>query len=148
MRTITMSKILLAALAILAIVLNISVASAQIPSVDNVDIGALLSSLFANPASLIIFVIQLVLGVGLGYFSAKVFKYVLALIGIFIIGVLLNIWQSSQLESNVKEQLTNLSLTWSKVYPVLLSLIYMLGLTTVLPITLGFVIGLIIAVAK
>jgi len=143
-----MSKILLAALAILAIVLNISVASAQIPSVDNVDIGALLSSLFANPASLIIFVIQLVLGVGLGYFSAKVFKYVLALIGIFIIGVLLNIWQSSQLESNVKEQLTNLSLTWSKVYPVLLSLIYMLGLTTVLPITLGFVIGLIIAVAK
>lgn len=141
-------KILLTTIAVLVIVLNISVASAQIPSTDSVDIGALLSSLFANPASLIIFVIQLALGIGLGYFSAKIFKYILALIGIFIIGVLLNIWQSPQLESNIREQLTSLGLTWSKVYPVLLSLIYMLGLTTVLPITLGFVIGLIIVAIK
>lgn len=140
-----LSRILLVALASISIVFTIPSAFAQAPSGD---IASLLTSLFTNPSSLLTFIIELALGIGLGYFSAKIFKYILALIGIFIIGVLLNVWQSPQLSSNLQQQLTSLGLTWEKVYPVLISLIYMLGLTTVLPITLGFIIGLVIAIAK
>lgn len=76
------NKIVLVVVAILAIVINISVAYAQNPAIINQtspDIGGLISSLLTNPTSLVIFVIQLGLGLGLGYFSAKVFKYMLAL---------------------------------------------------------------------
>lgn len=149
------NKIILVVVAILAIAINISVAYAQNPAIINQtspDIGGLISSLLTNPTSLVIFVIQLGLGLGLGYFSAKVFKYMLALIGIFVVGVLLNVWQLSQSQtsqlSNIQQQLSTLSVTWGNLYPVIMSLIYQLGLTTVLPITLGFVIGLVIAIAK
>ena len=45
-------------------------------------------------------------------------------------------------------QFLNLGLTWDKVYPVLMSLVYTLGLTTIFPITLGFIAGLVIALFK
>ena len=139
-----LSKILLALMSI-SVALTIPSAFAQAPSVD---IVSLLSSLFTVPSSLITFVIELALGFGVGYFSVKVFKYMIALIGIFIIGIFLNVWQSSQLSSSIQEQLTKLGLNWGHVYPLLMSIIYRLGLTTVLPITLGLVIGLVIAATK
>ena len=120
-------------------------AVAQVPGGD---LPSLITSLFTNPSTLLIFIIELALGIGLGYFSVKALKYVLALAGIFTIGVLLNVWQSQQLGSNIRDQLNQLGLTWEKVYPVFTSLTYMLGLTTILPITLGFIIGLVIAVAR
>ncbi len=134
----------LVAVLALALALNSPVAFAQSLS----DPISLLTSTFSNPASLITFVIELVLGLGLGYFSTKIFKYVLALVGIFIVGVLLNIWQSPNLGSNLQSQLSQYGLTWDKIQPVVTSVIYMFGLTTIFPITLGFVIGIIIAVAK
>jgi uncharacterized membrane protein (Fun14 family) len=126
-------------------ILIIPSAFAQVPGRGT---QSLITSLFMNTSNLLTFIIELALGIGLGYFSAKVFKYILALIGIFIIGVLLNVWQSPQLSSNIQDQLKQLGLNWNNIYPVLMSLIYMLGLTTVLPITLGFIIGLVIAIFK
>jgi uncharacterized membrane protein (Fun14 family) len=107
-----------------------------------------LLSVFTNFSTLIIFIIELILGLGLGYFSAKAFKSIIALIGIVIIGVLLNVWQAPQITANIKDQFLNLGLTWDKVYPVLMSLVYTLGLTTIFPITLGFIAGLVIALFK
>jgi len=130
----------------LTLALNVSVAFAQPPQGE--DIGSLLISTFTNPSSLITFVIELALGIGLGYFSTKILKYILALIGIFIIGVLLNVWQSPQLGVNIGEQLKRLDLEWSKISPVIMSIVYTIGLTTVLPITLGFLIGVVIAMSK
>ena len=98
-----------------------------------------------NQYSIIIFLIELALGLGLGYFSAKVVKYVLALIGIFVLGILLNIWATPNYGPNL---LGSLGTDWAKLYPVLLSIIYVLGLTTVLPITVGLVIGVVIAIAR
>lgn len=146
MTSISKKSLLVVAFA-LTLALNISIASAQAPQGD---IASLLLSTFTNPSSLITFIVEFVLGIGLGYFSTKVLKYILALIGIFIIGVLLNVWQSPQLGANIGEQLKQLApgLTWEKVSPVVMSIIYMIGLTTVLPITLGFVIGMVIAIAK
>ena len=129
-------KIVLTILTLLTLVvtLNISVAFAQSSSPD---FSSLISSLFTTPSSLITFIIEFALGLGLGYFSAKVFKYILALICIFILGIVLNVWNAPNLG--------NLGLEWSTVYPALLSIIYMLGLTTVLPVILGFIVGILIA---
>jgi hypothetical protein len=138
-------KMLLALLAVLALTLNVSVVFAQSSSPD---LGSIISSTFSNTSSLMVFVIELALGLGLGYFSAKIVKYMLALIGIFIIGVVLNVWATPTLEANIQQQFSSLGSDWSKIYPVLLSIIYILGLTTVLPIALGFIIGIVIAIAK
>ena len=75
-------------------------------------------------------------------------KYIVALILIFVIGVVLNIWNSPALGANIQQQLSSLGLEWGKVYPVLLSIVYMLGITTILPITVGFFIGVVIAIVK
>lgn len=156
MKTIIVSKkIVLAIAAILAIAVNISIAFAQntaITAHTTPDIGGLISSLMSNPTALTIFAIQLVLGLALGYFSAKVFKYILALIVTFAVGILLNVWQLSSgqasLLSNISSQVKTLNTSWTELQPVVMSLVYQLGLTTVFPITVGFIVGLLIAFIK
>lgn len=138
-------KIITVLIATLFLALNISLASAQ--STD-LDLGSLFGSIFANPSSLITFIIEFGLGLGLGYFSTKVFKYLLALIAIFAIGMFLNVWSSPSFGTNIKDLLVRIGLESSKITPVLLSIAYMLGLTTVLPITVGFIVGLVIAMNK
>ena len=144
--TIMLKKIFLPLAIALALTLNVTVASAQ--TYQGEDIISLLQSTLTNPSSLITFATELFLGIGLGYFSIKVIKYVLALIGIFVLGVLLNVWQSPQLGTNIQNQLTRLDLRWEEVSPVIMSIMYMIGLTTVLPITIGFLIGMVIAIVK
>lgn len=140
----SVTKGLLISVFALTLALDVSVASAQ----GAQDVVSLLMSTFTNPASLLTFLIEFILGIGLGYFSTKILKYVLALVGIFVIGVLLNVWQSPQLGANLGSQLAQLGLTWEKISPVIMSFVYMFGLTTVFPITLGFIIGIVIAMAK
>ncbi|RLI36951.1 hypothetical protein DRO66_04715 [Candidatus Bathyarchaeota archaeon] len=111
---------------------------------SDIDMPSLITSLLTSPTVLITFFIQFALGLGLGYLSVKVAKYLIALLAIFIVGVLLNIWQSA----NLQEMVGGLSLQWSKVYPVIQALIILVGLTTVLPITLGFIIGFVVALQK
>ena len=124
---------------------GVGFASAQ---TNSSDLGGVTTSLFMNPNTVLIFVIELLLGLGLGYFSVKIVKYIVALILIFVIGVVLNIWNSPALGANIQQQLNSLGLEWGKVYPVLLSIVYMLGITTILPITVGFFIGVVIAIVK
>ena len=141
----TSMKLVLAILAVLVVILNVSVVFAQS---STPDIGSIISSLLSNPYSLLIFVIELVLGLALGFFSVKAIKYILALICIFIVGVLLNVWATPNLGTSIQKQLSSLGLTWSSLHPVIMSIVYLLGLTTVLPITVGFIIGIVIATVK
>jgi hypothetical protein len=130
---------------LLAVCSNIDFASAQ---TNSSDLGGITTSLMINQNSMLIFVIELALGLGLGFFSIKIVKYILALILIFVIGVVLNIWTSPALGANIQQQLSSLGLEWGKMYPVLISIVYMLGLTTILPITLGFILGVVIAIFR
>ena len=129
----------------MALVFNVSSAFAQSSSAD---LGSLVLSMFSNPSSLMVFLIELALGFGLGYFSAKAIKYFLAIVGIFFVGVILNVWAAPGLEASLSQQLSSLGLEWSNIYVVITSIIYVIGLTTVLPITVGFIIGIVMAVAR
>ena len=135
------TKISLTILVVLTLITQITVAHGQ---GSDIDMPSLITSLLTSPTVLITFFIQFALGLGLGYLSVKVAKYLIALLAIFIVGVLLNIWQSA----NLQEMVGGLSLQWSKVYPVIQALIVLVGLTTVLPITLGFIIGFVVALQK
>lgn len=106
------------------------------------DIGKLGASLFTNPASILIFVVELFLGIGLGYVALKALKYILAFTALIVFGVLLNVWQAPQLASQlgIKDLMA--------VSTQVLTFAYSIGLTTVLPLTLGFIIGAFVGVLK
>ncbi|MEE8322721.1 MAG: hypothetical protein V3R57_03755 [Candidatus Bathyarchaeia archaeon] len=135
------TKMSLTILVVITLITQITVVHGQ---GSDIDMPSLITSLLTSPTVLITFFIQFALGLGLGYLSVKVAKYLIALLAIFIVGVLLNIWQSA----NLQEMVGGLSLQWSKVYPVIQALIVLVGLTTVLPITLGFIIGFVVALQK
>jgi len=104
---------------------------------QGLDLGGLVTSLFTNPASLLIFLIQLSLGIGLGYISFKALKYLLALAAIIILGMILNVWQAPQL-----------GIDFMAIYSQIVKFAYTFGLTTMLPLTIGFVIGALIGTLK
>jgi len=111
---------------------------------DGVDLQSVISELMSNPIVLASFVVKFFLGLILGYFLAKVFKYILALVAIVLIGLLLDIWQLGGLG----EFFSRSGLEWSKVYPLIQTLISALGILTTLPIGVGFLLGVIIAMKR
>lgn len=106
------------------------------------DVGTLTGSLFTSPASFLIFVIELFLGIGLGYVSLKALKYLLAFVALTLLGLLLNVWQALQLASQLGAK------DMVAVSSEVLTFAYALGLTTVLPLTVGFIIGAIVGALK
>jgi hypothetical protein len=87
-------------------------------------------------------VIELFLGIGLGYVSLKALKYLLAFVALTLLGVLLNIWQAPLLASQLGAQ------DIVSVSSQFLTFAYTLGLTTVMPLTLGFIVGAIIGTLR
>jgi len=105
-------------------------------------VNEVLRSMLTNPKVLIAVTIQFLLGLGLGYFSAKVIKYVLALIAIVIIGAVLSVWS---LGGSVGEFVSKLGAQAQYALPLIKSFMATLGILTVGPITVGFLLGLLIA---
>ncbi len=85
--------------------------------------------------------VQFLLGLGLGYVSVKVFKYVLAFIGILVLGTFLSVWS---LGTSVDRVLANLG----ELAGVVKNLISILGLLTVGPVSVGFIVGALIALLR
>ncbi|MDP8003259.1 MAG: hypothetical protein ACP5M8_08045 [Caldisphaera sp.] len=111
----------------------------------NTSITNMFLSSIHNPYELITIVIELVLGLALGYVSVKVLKYILAFILIVIVGIVLNVWSFGGSLSNTISVLQSEAVN---VEPVIRNLITALGLLTIGPILLGFIIGLIIGIAR
>ena len=135
----SIKKFIPLSIALSVLCLNIIIASAQSPAKD---LGSYLLYIFTNPATLVTFVVEFLLGLGLGYFSLKALKYILALIAIIVLGILLNIWQSAQLMQFILEQM---NIDWPQLLHIILFFSYTLGLTTILPLTLGIILGLVLA---
>ncbi|MEM3546962.1 MAG: hypothetical protein QXU47_00690 [Candidatus Bathyarchaeia archaeon] len=111
---------------------------------NGVDLSSLISEMMSNPIVLASFAVKFSLGLALGYFSAKVFKYILALVAIALIGLLLDLWQLGGLG----EFFSKTGLDWQKTYSLIQTIISALGVLTILPIGVGFLIGVIIAVKR
>jgi uncharacterized membrane protein (Fun14 family) len=130
---------------ILIVISTVCLSTVALAESPDKDFGSFLLSLFGNSSALITFTVEFLLGLGLGYFSVKALKYVLALIGIVVVGILLNIWQGPQIMKIIQEQL---NIEWLKMYQLILAILLALGITTILPLSLGFIVGIVIGAAR
>lgn len=111
---------------------------------ESVDLQSVILELMSNPIVLASFAVKFFLGLLLGYFSAKVLKYILALVAVALIGFLLDIWQLGGLG----EFFSKIGVDWQKTYSLIQTIISVLGILTILPIGVGFLIGVIIALKR
>jgi hypothetical protein len=105
----------------------------------------MISTVASNPYVAASIAIQLVLGLILGYLSVKVLKYILAFIGILVLGAFLNVWS---LGGNLQTVLKQYYQQFQQIEPVLKQMMATLGLLTVGPVSIGFLIGLIIGIMR
>ena len=105
----------------------------------------MISQASSNPKVLLAFTIQLLMGLGLGYVSVKVAKYIFLFIGILILGSVLSVWS---LGESIEGFITNLGSQAMQFVPYIKNLLTMLGILTVGPITIGFIIGFLIGLRK
>jgi magnesium-transporting ATPase (P-type) len=131
--------LLIALVIFLTLIFSIVSAQAQ------VDLADLITEALKNPRVLVVVVIQFLMGLGLGYFSFKVWKYLLALIAIIILGNVLAIWS---LGSSPESFLGQLYESFKQFLPNIISFIQLLGIMTIGPVTIGFIVGIILAIIK
>jgi len=124
---------------------SIVLAASNASQVKGTDVGSVLSKMLTNTKVLIAVSVQFLLGLGLGYYSAKVIKYVLALIAIVIIGAVLSVWS---IGGSVDEFVSKLGTEAQYALPLIKSFMATLGILTVGPITVGFLLGLLIAFTR
>lgn len=105
----------------------------------------LLSSAANNPTMLTAMVIQFVLGFAAGYYMAKIAKYVVALIGVFIIGALIGAWGVS---GSVEDTLKSLTQNWLEAKDVAMKMLQFVSTILVGPTALGFFVGLVIGATR
>jgi len=131
--------VLIVLIVILTFIFSIVSAQAQ------VNLTELISEALKNPKVLVVVVIQFLMGLGLGYFSFKVWKYLVALIAIIVLGNVLTIWS---LGSSPESFLGQLYETFKQFLPNLIAFIQLLGIMTVGPVTIGFIVGIILAIIR
>ncbi|MCS7111717.1 MAG: hypothetical protein N3E36_07365 [Sulfolobales archaeon] len=106
------------------------------PNVSEILVHAL-----SDPRNFIVILIQFFLGLALGYISIRAIKYVLAFIAILILGSFLSVWSLGTSTVEVFKSI-------SDIIEVAKNFAVVLGLLTVGPISIGFVIGAIVALVK
>ncbi|WP_042667426.1 hypothetical protein [Desulfurococcus amylolyticus] len=111
-------------------------------NITGVDV---LNELLSNPRVYIAVFIQFVLGLAIGYFSLKVLKYIVALILIIILGVILSIWS---IGGSIYDLLAKIYGSSSQILKIVESIASTLGLLTIGPVAVGFIVGVIIAWVK
>ncbi len=131
-RKTTLTLLLIALLATTGIVYAETQETPQLPS--------FLSDAISEPKVLVAVLIQFLLGLGLGYFSAKIAKYLVALIAIFILGSVLSVWS---LGGSIEEFLSNLGYTAKELLDAIKEIVKIMGLLTIGPIAIGLIIGIL-----
>jgi hypothetical protein len=102
----------------------------------------ILMQFLQNSTSLVFLAIQFLLGLMLGYVTMKAIKYILALIAILILGVALNIWALGISLEGMASKFGEYS---AQVKNLILGLAETLGLLTIGPVLVGFIIGALIS---
>jgi len=112
----------------------------------NATLTQLISTAASNPAVAAALAIQFLLGLALGYVAVKAVKYILAFIGILALGAFLNVWALG--EGSVEGALEKYYAEIKQYAPQILDFAKALGLMTVTPVSLGFLVGALIAATR
>ncbi|MEM1619630.1 MAG: hypothetical protein QXU97_05880 [Fervidicoccaceae archaeon] len=100
-----------------------------------------------DPWALANLLLQFGLGFGLGYISARILKYVVALAALLVLGAALNVWSLGRV-SNASEAISYAVQRLRELLPELKALAGTLGVLALGPVSLGFIVGLIVAFAR
>lgn len=109
------------------------------------DFKSYILQALANPIAIGVMAIQFLMGLALGYFAAKALKYILAFIIILVIGSILSVWS---LGISAQDILVKSFEEWNKIWPLLSGYLSILGIMTIGPITVGFILGALLAFLK
>lgn len=110
----------------------------------NVTITDLYELASQNPMLLVIMAVQFIMGLIAGYLTAKIAKYVIALLGIFLVGALLGIWGTA---SSVNEAVKRVE-ALAELKDVVYKLAQIFGFMAIGPTMIGFIVGIIIGVVR
>ncbi len=106
------------------------------------NIDSLIGALITNPNAIVVAAIEFLLGLALGYVAMKALKYILASVGIILLGIVLGVWSLGNSIYDAFKTLTGVAHSvWSIVY----SLVAALGILVIAPVTVGFIVGALIA---
>ncbi len=108
-------------------------------SAQGSSLSDIFSELISNPIVMIVFLLQIGIGFGLGYFTMKALKYILAIFALLVAGVLLNIWQFGTLANFFERS----GIDWTQLLSMIQSVFSALGILSVLPLGLGFCLGIV-----
>ncbi|MCE4601274.1 MAG: hypothetical protein F7C38_06905 [Desulfurococcales archaeon] len=122
-----------------------SVASAALPGDNSTSVGNIVGAAASNPRMAATILIEFLLGVALGYIGVKAIKYILAFIGILLLGSALSAWS---LGSNPEELAKTLGMELKDLLPVLKQFVLAVGVTIVGPSALGVLVGVILAMIR
>jgi len=110
-----------------------------------INIDSLVGALITNPNALVVTAIEFLLGLGLGYVAMRALKYILASVGIILLGIVLGVWSLGNSVYGAIKTLGNIARSvWGIVY----SLVAALGILVITPVTIGFIVGALIAHAR
>ncbi|HVP41412.1 MAG TPA: hypothetical protein VMS95_05620 [Candidatus Krumholzibacteriaceae bacterium] len=96
---------------------------------------------FFGTATYITIIVEFALGFGFGYFLGKFVKALLGLIVMGFIGVALNFTQFVALSNTVLQEL---GVSQSQFITIVSTIVLFLGLTVLLPMTIGLILGFLI----
>ncbi len=109
---------------------------------------SILDAAQGDPLILAALVVNFLVGVGLGYLSIKIAKYMVAAVGLIAASLAFNVW----VYGRSPEELTPLSRlageALEEVKLLLVEAAKVLGLMTLSPLTIGFVMGLVVGAVK
>ena len=108
-------------------------------------VAEFLASALSNPSTAVAVLIQFLLGFAAGYYMAKIARYIVALVGVFIIGALIGVWGTA---GSVEDALKRLGATAAETKDAIMTIVKALGLILVGPTALGFFVGIVVGFVR
>jgi len=98
-----------------------------------------------DPVYAAILLLQVLIGIGLGYFTVKAAKYIIVVLGLIGASLALNAWALGRSPESSVVMVEDVAV---KLRDIAVPVARMVGLMTLGPLTTGFIIGVIIALVK
>ncbi|MEB3766103.1 MAG: hypothetical protein GSR77_08090 [Desulfurococcales archaeon] len=108
-------------------------------------IAGIVGTIMTNPQTGTVMLIEFLLGFGLGYTAVKALRYILAFIGILLLGSALSVWSIGANSAEIAEKI---GMEVKQLLPLLKGLMTVFGTIVVGPASVGVLVGIIVASIK
>lgn len=114
-------------------------------NVTDTGIAGIVGTIMTNPQTGTVMLIEFLLGFGLGYTAVKALRYILAFIGILLLGSALSVWSIGANSAEIAEKI---GMEVKQLLPLLKGLMTVFGTIVVGPASVGVLVGIIVASIK